>query len=210
MAQTTLSRIGYGRVSTRDQNPDSQRDALLAAGCDPEHLFIDHGVTGKLARRPQWDACLAYLRPGDVLVVTRLSRAARSLRNLLEVVDQLRERGIDLVVLKQAIDTTTPAGRLAFHIMAAIDEFQRELIVEGTNEGLVAARARGRVGGRKSKLSPAQVALARQLYDATGDDGKRAHTVEEIGRMFGVTRTTVYRSLERDQANCQPAAAHSA
>ncbi|MGO9079416.1 MAG: recombinase family protein, partial [Streptosporangiaceae bacterium] len=105
-------RIGYGRVSTRDQNPDSQRDALLAAGCDPDHLFIDHGVTGKLAKRPQWDACLNYLRSGDVLVITRLSRAARSLRNLLDVVDQLRERGIDLVVLKQQIDTTTPAGRL--------------------------------------------------------------------------------------------------
>jgi DNA invertase Pin-like site-specific DNA recombinase len=168
-------RIGYGRVSTRDQNPDSQRDALLLAGCDPEHLFIDHGVTGKLAKRPQWDACLNYLRSGDVLVITRLSRAARSLRNLLDVVDQLRERGIDLVVLKQQIDTTTPAGRLAFHVMAAIDEFQRELIVEGTMEGLAAARARGRTGGRKAKLSPPKVKLARQLYDENGEDGKRAH-----------------------------------
>jgi len=200
-------RIGYGRVSTRDQNPDSQRDALLAAGCDPDHLFIDHGVTGKLAKRPQWDACLNYLRSGDVLVITRLSRAARSLRNLLDVVDQLRERGIDLVVLKQQIDTTTPAGRLAFHVMAAIDEFQRELIVEGTMEGLAAARARGRTGGRKAKLSPPQVKLARQLYDAIGEDGKRTHTVEEIGAMFGVTRTTIYRALERRQAAA--GAAHS-
>jgi len=197
-------RIGYGRVSTRDQNPDSQRDALLAAGCDPDHLFIDHGVTGKLAKRPQWDACLNYLRSGDVLVITRLSRAARSLRNLLDVVDQLRERGIDLVVLKQQIDTTTPAGRLAFHVMAAIDEFQRELIVEGTMEGLAAARARGRTGGRKAKLSPAQVKLARQLYDEESrEDGKRARTVEEIGAMFGVTRTTVYRALERDKATAE-------
>src|ERR1017187_1963210 len=204
-------RIGYGRVSTRDQNPDSQRDALLAAGCDPDHLFIDHGVTGKLAKRPQWGACLNYLRSGDVLVITRLSRAARSLRNLLDVVDQLRERGIDLVVLKQQIDTTTPAGRLAFHVMAAIDEVQRELMVEGTVEGLAAARARGRAGGRKAKLSPAQVKLARQLYDATGEDGKRGHTADEIGAMFGVTRTTIYRALERDQAaaaaaqSCPPA-----
>ncbi len=194
-----MTRIGYGRVSTRDQNPDSQRDALLAADCDPAHLFIDQGVTGKLARRPQWDACLDYLRPGDVLVITRLSRAARSLRNLLEVVDQLRERQIDLVVLRQSIDTTTPAGRLAFHVMAAIDEFQRELIVESTREGLAAARARGRTGGRKAKLSPAQVRLARQLYDETGDDGKRAHTVEAIAGMLGVTRTTIYRSLERNR-----------
>ncbi len=194
-----MTRIGYGRVSTRDQNPDSQRDALLAAGCDPGHLFIDLGVTGKLASRPQWDACLEYLRPGDVLVITRLSRAARSLRNLLEVVDQLRERQIDLVVLRQSIDTTTPAGRLAFHVMAAIDEFQRELIVESTREGLAAARARGRTGGRKAKLSPAQVRLARQLYDETGEDGKRARTVEAIAGMLGVTRTTIYRSLERSR-----------
>ncbi|MGO8729413.1 MAG: recombinase family protein [Streptosporangiaceae bacterium] len=96
-------------------------------------------------------------------------------RDLLDVVDQLRERGIDLVVLKQQIDKTTPAGRLAFHVMAAIDEFQRELIVEGTMEGLAAARARGRTGGRKAKLSPPKVKLARQLYDENGEDGKRAH-----------------------------------
>ena len=128
-------------------------------------------------------------------------------RDLLDVVDQLRERGIDLVVLKQQIDTTTPAGRLAFHVMAAIDEFQRELIVEGTMEGLAAARARGRTGGRKAKLSPPQVKLARQLYDAIGEDGKRTHTVEEIGAMFGVTRTTIYRALERRQAAA--GAAHS-
>jgi DNA invertase Pin-like site-specific DNA recombinase len=188
-----VSKIGYARVSTRAQSDDSQLDELAAAGCDK--VFTDRGVSGKLARRPQWDACLGYLRPGDVLVITRLSRAARSLRNLLEVADQLRERGIDLVVLKQQIDTTTPAGRLVFHLMAAIDEFQRELIVEGTNEGLAAARARGRTGGRKPKLSAAQVALARQLYDARGDDGKREHTVEQIAAMFNVTRPTIYRHL---------------
>lgn len=190
-----MARIGYARVSTADQNPDSQRDALEAAGC--ERVFTDK-ASGKLASRPQWDACLEYLRQGDVLVITRLSRAARSLRNLLDVADQLRERGIDLVVIKQAIDTTTPAGRLAFHIMAAIDEFQRELIVEGTREGLAAARARGRTGGRKPKLSPAQVKLAQQLYDTTGPDGKREHTVDQIAAMFGVTKPTVYRHLERE------------
>ena len=141
-----MTRIGYARVSTHEQNPDSQRIALAAAGC--ETIFIDK-ASGKLARRPRWDACLAFLRPGDTLVVTRLSRAARSLRNLLDVAEQLRGRGIDLLVLKQDIDTTTPGGRLVFHLMAAIDEFQRELIVEGTHEGLAAARARGRRGGRR-------------------------------------------------------------
>jgi DNA invertase Pin-like site-specific DNA recombinase len=193
-----MSRIGYARVSTRAQSDDSQLDELAAAGC--EKVFTDRGVSGKLARRPQWDACLEYLRPGDILVITRLSRAARSLRNLLDVADQLRERGIDLIVLRQQIDTTTPAGRLVFHIMAAIDEFQRELIVEGTHEGLAAARARGRTGGRKPKLSPAQVQLGRQLYDARGGDGKREHTVEQIASMLNVTRTTVYRHLDREAA----------
>jgi len=195
-----MSKIGYARVSTADQNPDSQRDALLAAGCDK--IFTDK-ASGKLAKRPEWDACLEYLRPGDVLVITRLSRAARSLRNLLDVADKLRERGIDLVVLKQAIDTTTPAGRLAFHIMAAIDEFQRELIVEGTNEGLAAARARGRTGGRKPKLSPAQVKLASELYDKKGADGKREHTVNQIAAMLGVTKPTIYRHLERETTAAQ-------
>lgn len=183
--------IGYARVSTRDQNDDSQVDELLKAGCDPDRLFIDHGVSGKLARRPQLDACLAYLRESDTLVITRLSRAMRSLHHMLELSETLRGRGIELVVLKQGIDTTTPAGRLTFHLMAAIDEFQRELIVEGTLEGLAAARARGRKGGGQPKLNPAQRRRARELYDA------KVMTVAEIGQQFGVSRQTIYRELER-------------
>jgi DNA invertase Pin-like site-specific DNA recombinase len=103
------------------------------------------------------------------------------------------------VVLKQAIDTTTPAGRLAFHMMAAVDEFTRELIVEGTHEGLAAARARGRVGGRPAALSTDQVSLARDAYDKRGDDGKRVYTVQQIADMFEVGRATIYRHLERAQ-----------
>jgi len=189
------ARIGYGRVSTRDQNPDSQRDALAAAGCDPGRLFIDK-ASGKLEHRPEWDRCLAYLRPGDQLVITRLSRAFRSLKHLMAAAEELHERGIELVVLKQAIDTTTAAGRLTFHIIGALDEFARELIVENTREGLAAARARGRVGGRKPKLSPDQVQLARQLYDERGPDGRRARTVAQTAAMLGVSRTTIYRHLE--------------
>lgn len=181
--------IGYARVSTQGQNDDSQVDELVAAGCDPDRLFIDHGVSGKLASRPQLDACLRYLRPGDTLVITRLSRAMRSMRDLLNVAHDLEGRGIGLRVIKQAIDTTTPQGRLVFHMIAAIDEFQRELIVEGTKEGLAAARARGRLGGRKPKLTPEQVKRARELYDS------RALTVAEIGTQFGVGRATIYRVL---------------
>ncbi len=187
-------RIGYGRISTRDQNPDSQRDALDAAECD--EVFIDK-ASGKLARRPELDKALGRLRPGDTFVITRLSRAMRSLRDLIDLAASLQVRGIDLVVLKQGIDTTTSAGRLAFHIMGAIDEFQRELIIEGTHEGLAAARARGRVGGRPRKLSADQAALARQFYDERGPDGKRARTVAQIAVMFGVTRATIYRHLDR-------------
>lgn len=192
-----MTRIGYARVSTTGQNDDSQVDELTAYGC--EKLFIDHGVSGKHAARPQLDAALEYMREGDVLVITRLSRAMRSLRHMLDLMAGLAERGIGVKVLKQDIDTTTPTGRLVFHILAAIDEFQRELIVEGTKEGLEAARAHGRVGGSKPKLSTSQRKRARELYDMTGPDGKRAHTVAEIGAILGVSRQTIYRALEDDK-----------
>jgi DNA invertase Pin-like site-specific DNA recombinase len=180
--------IGYGRVSTHEQSPDSQEDALRSVGCD--RVFIDRGVSGKLARRPELDACLEYMRSGDTLVITRLSRAARSLRHLLELADSLRERGIGLKVLSQDIDTTNATGRFLFHILAAVDELQREIIVEATLEGLAAARARGKKGGRVAKLSERQVARARELYDA------KIMTVAEIGQQFGVSRQTIYRALE--------------
>ena len=190
-----MAKIGYARVSTRSQNDDSQVDELTAYGCDK--IFTDK-TTGKLAERPELDKALAYPREGDVFVITRLSRAMRSLKHLLTLADQLRERGVGLVVLRQHIDTTTPAGRLVFHILGAIDEFQRELIVEGTREGLDAARARGRTGGRKPKLSAAKAATVRRMYQATGPDGKRLHTVAEIAQAVGVHRTTVYDYLKKE------------
>jgi DNA invertase Pin-like site-specific DNA recombinase len=191
-------KIGYARVSVRTQNDDSQVDDLTAYGCDK--LFIDKGVSGKLAKRPQLDAALAHLREGDVLVITRLSRAMRSLSHMMELSKTLQERNVGLVVLKQQIDTTTPTGRLMFHMLAAFDEFQRELIVEGTREGLEAARARGRTGGQKPKLKARQIELAQSMYDETGDDGKRRYTVQQIADEFGVTRPTVYRALgDRDK-----------
>ena len=190
-----MAKIGYARVSTRGQNDDSQVDDLTAYGC--EKIFTDT-ASGKLAARPELDKALAYLRQGDVLVITRLSRAMRSLKHLLALADELRERGVGLVVLKQQIDTTTPQGRLVFHLLGAIDEFQRELIVEGTREGLAAARARGRTGGRKPKLNDRQAATVRRMYAATGPDGKRQHTVAEIAEAVGVHRTTVYDYLKKE------------
>jgi DNA invertase Pin-like site-specific DNA recombinase len=183
-----MSRIGYARVSTKGQNDDSQVDELTAYGVDK--LFVDHGVSGKHASRPELGKALAYLREGDIFVITRLSRAMRSLKDLIALAEDLRQRGIGLVVLKQQIDTTTPQGRLVFHLLGALDEFQRELIVEGTNEGLAAARSRGRRGGRKPKLTAAQMKHARELYAAGG------HTVASIAGVFGVSRQTVYRALE--------------
>ena len=190
-----MAKIGYARVSTRSQKDDSQIDELTGYGCDK--IFTDT-ASGKLADRPELDKALAYLRAGDVLVITRLSRAMRSLKHLLALADELRERGIDLVVLRQHIDTTTPTGRLVFHVLGAIDEFQRELIIEGTREGLEAARARGRTGGRKPKLSAARAATVRRMYQATGPDGKRLHTVAEIAQTAGVHRTTVYDYLSKE------------
>ena len=145
-----MARYGYARISTRSQRDDSQLDALRAAGC--ERIRTDT-ASGKLARRPEWDNCLDHLRAGDELAVTRLSRMARSARHLTEVATHLADRGTGLVVLKQGIDTTTPAGRFTFHVLAAMDEMLADLISEGTEEGLESARARGRAGGRKPKLT---------------------------------------------------------
>jgi DNA invertase Pin-like site-specific DNA recombinase len=181
---------GYGRVSTRDQNPDYQHDALLAAGCAEGDIHIDHGKSGKLARRPALDECLAALQPGDTLVITRLSRLARSLTNLLALASDFRERNITLKTLDQGdVDMTTPTGRFVLNILGAVDEFQREIIVENTYEGLAAAKARGRVGGRKPGLDPRRVAAARQLVD-------NGASVAEVAQTLKVSRATVYRHLE--------------
>jgi DNA invertase Pin-like site-specific DNA recombinase len=192
-----MTRIGYVRVSTRDQHPEAQAVRLVAAGCDPQHIYTDHGVSGKLASRPEWDNCLRALRAGDTLVTVKLDRIGRSLKNLMEVVGSLQERGVDLVVLDQHIDTTTPSGKLIFHVLAAISEFERDLIRERTMDGLAAARARGRTGGSQPKLSPAQKMRAHEMYEEKGGDGKRRYTVEEIGNTFKVSRQTIYRALER-------------
>ncbi|MGH3511435.1 MAG: recombinase family protein [Pseudonocardiaceae bacterium] len=188
-----MARYGYARVSTRSQTDDSQLDALRAAGC--ERTWTDT-ASGKLARRPEWDKLLDYLRDGDELVITRLSRMARSVRHLTEIAALLNERGVDLVVLKQGIDTTTPAGRFLFHVIGAMDEMLADLISEGTLEGLEAARARGRTGGRKPKLTNRQITIAQQMYNEEGTDGKRRYTVAEIAETFHVSRKTIYRHLE--------------
>ena len=184
-----MTLIGYARVSTREQNADGQLDVLTRAEVDRNHIYVDK-ASGKLARRPQLDAALAYLRPGDVLVITKLDRLGRSVRNLIDLADTLHEREVGLRVLSQGIDTTTPAGRMFFHVLAALAEFEASLISERTLDGLEAARARGRKGGRKPKLSERQVKVIRTMH-ASGE-----HTITELADTFKVTRPTIYRVLE--------------
>lgn len=190
-----MALIGYARVSMDDQNPEAQLDQLAEAGC--ARVFTDKGVSGKLARRPQWDACLAFLRPGDTLVITKLDRAGRSVKHLIEVADQLREMGAELRVLQQGIDTSTPAGRMLFHILASIAEFERDLISERTKDGLEAARARGRKGGRKPKLNDKQLAQVRKMADS-GE-----HTISDIAETFRVSRPTIYAALKGSEVGAE-------
>ncbi|HEX3962397.1 MAG TPA: recombinase family protein [Trebonia sp.] len=185
-------KIGYARVSTREQHPEAQQDALAAAGCD--RVFIDK-ITGKLAKRPELDKALMVLREGDQLVITKLDRLGRSLANLIELSKWLDEHGVDLVVLHQGIDTSTAIGRMFFHILGAVAEFEHALLSERTRDGLEAARARGRTGGQKPKLKARQIKLAQSMYDEKGADGKRRYTVQQIADEFGVTRPTIYRAL---------------
>jgi DNA invertase Pin-like site-specific DNA recombinase len=178
--------LGYSRVSTIEQNPDLQVDELTAAGC--WRVWTDH-ASGALDRRPQLDEVLEQLRPGDTLVVWRLDRLGRSLRHLIDVVTTLDERGVGFRSLRENIDTTTAGGRLVFHLFGALAQFEREIIRDRTVAGLTAARARGRVGGRPSKLSAEQRRQARKMYD------ERELTVEQIGKVLGVSRTSIYRAL---------------
>lgn len=182
-----MADVGYARVSTQDQNPDAQTDALEAAGC--QRIFVDH-ASGTLAKRPALTEAMSYLRENDTLVITKLDRLGRSVKNLKDVAEELERRGVGLRALSQGIDTTTPGGRLFFHMLAAISEFEHDLIVERTKDGLAAARARGRKGGPKFKMTPTKAKQARAMYDA------QEHTVQEIADVLGVSRPTVYRHLK--------------
>lgn len=178
--------IGYARVSTVEQNPQLQQDALQHAGC--ERIFVDQ-ASGALDQRPELARALDHLRRGDTLVVWRLDRLGRSLRHLVDTVRALGERGVGLQSLSEALDTTTPGGQLVFHIFAALAEFEAGLIRERTRAGLAAARARGRNGGRPSVMTADKLSVAREMY------GSRQHTVAQIAAVLGVSRATVYRHL---------------
>ncbi|BBY98347.1 recombinase family protein [Mycolicibacterium fallax] len=183
--------IGYARVSTADQNADLQLRALEAAGV--EKVYTDQGVSGSLASRPEWDKCLDMLREGDVLCVWRLDRAARSLRNLLDLVELLSQRGVHLRSLTESIDTSSASGRLVLSVFGALAEFERELIRERTAAGLEAARARGARIGRPAAVTRDQLAQAQTLVSA-------GHRVGDVAKTLGVGRSTLYRALREDAA----------
>lgn len=176
--------LGYARVSTKDQNIDGQQDALTSAGA--ERIFADT-ITGTARSRPELDRLLNELRNGDVVVVTKYDRLARSLKDLLEIVEQIQAKGAGFRSLGEDIDTTTPAGRLIFHVFASIAQFERERIVERTKEGLVAARKRGRVGGRPPALSPAQKLEVKRMRDV------EVRPIPEIAALFKVSDKTIRR-----------------
>jgi DNA invertase Pin-like site-specific DNA recombinase len=179
--------IGYARVSTWDQTTDLQTAALKAAGCTK--VFTET-ASGTRTDRPVLAQALDYARPGDTLVVWRLDRLGRSLKHLVETVNDLDAKGIGFRSVHESIDTTTSAGRLVFHIFAALAEFERDLIVDRTKAGLAAARERGSKSGRKPSLSEVQIAVARQMHASGG------HHITTIAKALGVSRATIYRALE--------------
>lgn len=183
-------KIGYARISTLDQSQDLQDDALKSAGC--EKIFQDQ-VSGVKADRPGLTKALDFVRAGDSLVVWRLDRLGRNLKNLIEIVEDLEERGVGFVCLQEGFDTTTNGGKLVFQIFGALAEFERNLIQERTRAGLEAARARGRMGGRKVKLSPGQVKAMKLMYDS------QQHSVSEICSSFGISKPTLYRYLNKNK-----------
>jgi DNA invertase Pin-like site-specific DNA recombinase len=165
--------IGYARVSTIEQNTDPQRDALAGAGC--ARVFVDT-ASGAIQTRPELERCLDHLRPGDTLVVWRLDRLGRSLRHLIDSIAALDQRGIGFRSLTENVDTTSPGGRLVFHLFGALAEFERDLIRERTQAGLAAARARGRHGGRPAVMTAQKLSVAREMA-ASGE-----HTMAVIAR----------------------------
>lgn len=186
-----MSLLGYARVSTRDQDPQRQIDALKGAGC--ERVWTDHGVSGMVTSRPEWDALLAHAREGDTIVMTELSRAGRTIRGLVILADDLAHRGIYLRSLTQGIDTGAGAsGKLLLGLFAALAEIEREVLVERTMSGLAAARARGRVGGRPVVVTEEQLAAARTLIAG-------GQTVVSVARTLGVARSSLYRAIERER-----------
>jgi DNA invertase Pin-like site-specific DNA recombinase len=184
--------IGYARVSTLDQNPALQIEALENAGCSK--IFTEK-ISGVNKTRPQLQEALDYMRGGDTLVIWKLSRLARSLTGIIQTVKRLEEQKIGLKVLTQNIDTSTPEGRLFFHMNAAFDQFQREIIVENTKAGLLSARNHGRIGGRPSVLTQRKIKTAQAMLK----DTQNYPFISDIIKSLNIGRTTFYRHFPPEE-----------
>lgn len=183
--------IGYARVSTSAQDLTAQRDALIGLGVDERHIHVDHGLTGTNRARPGLREALAACRAGDTLVVSKLDRLARSLPDARDIADELATKGVSLSLGGSLYDPTDPVGRLLFNVLGMVAEFEADLIRARTREGMAVARAKGRLRGKKPKLSPTQEAHLVSLHS------QGSHTSGELAELFGVARSTVYRALER-------------
>jgi DNA invertase Pin-like site-specific DNA recombinase len=183
-------KYGYARVSTDDQNPALQIDALRQAGCGENQIFVDEGVSGASMQRPALQRCLKRLKPSDTLVVWKLDRLGRTVRDLLNLLDGLEKRKISFQSLTDAIDTNTPTGRAMLHMVALLAELERGLIVERTRAGVKEAKRRGVKFGRKTKLTAEQISHARQQIDS------EAHSIEEMAALLKVHRSTLWRALK--------------
>jgi DNA invertase Pin-like site-specific DNA recombinase len=185
--------LGYTRVSTDDQKLDLQRDALIKAGVQPGHIYEDK-LSGARSDRPGLDAVLKAARDGDTLAVWRLDRLGRTMVDLIKLVAELEAHGVGFRSLTESIDTTTPSGKLIFHVFSGLAEFERNLTRERTRAGLLAAKARGRVGGRKRVMGDRDVAVAKTLLR------EGSLTVEEVAEQTGVSMATLYRYIPGGRA----------
>ena len=183
-------KFGYGRVSTRDQHTEAQHDALVAAGIDPKHIYVEK-ISTRISHRPELEAVRKVLRDGDTLIVTKVDRLARSLLDLITIADELRKEGVKLEVLSGTFNRDDPMGEAFFQMTGVFAQLERDLIRQRTHEGLAAARARGRVGGAKAKLTPAQAKEVRKLY-------AEGRLPMEICELFKISRASLYRYVGSD------------
>ena len=180
--------IGYARTSTADQQPHLQLDQLREAGCEKA---FEETASGAQQNRPALNRAIEFARKGDILVIWKLDRLARSLKQLIETVEMLDKRGIELKSLTESIDTSSPGGKLMFHVFGALAEFERGVIRERTNAGLAAARARGRVGGRPRSIDQHDIEAAKTLLQNPNI------TVSEVADRLGISRATLYRHIPK-------------
>ncbi len=188
-------KVGYARVSTVEQDLSVQRNALQGLGVPTDRIYVDHGLTGTNRDRPGMSQAMAACRAGDTLVVTKLDRLARSVSDARDIVDELTRRGVVLNIGGSLHDPADPVGRLLFNVLAMVAEFEADLIRTRTREGMAAARAAGKLRGRKPKLSPRQEEHLVELH-ASGEKSP-----SELAELFGVTRSTVYRIVQRSGAS---------